>query len=97
MERTGSSLLSSFGFVVKERRHELGLSQEELAARSGLHRTYITDIERGARNITLKSAARLAGALGLSLSVIIAKTEARADPLLARFIAEGGVPRSSRR
>jgi transcriptional regulator with XRE-family HTH domain len=44
-------------------RHQLGWSQEELAARAGLHRTYIGAVERGERNITLKTLERLARAL----------------------------------
>lgn len=69
------NFLSSLGSVVKQRRLELGFSQEELAERSGLHRTYITDIERGVRNITLKSATRLAKALEVSLATVFAKVE----------------------
>ena len=77
MRRAGNTrdLLSNLGSVVKERRQELGFSQEELAERSGLHRTYITDIERGVRNITLKSATKVADALELSLTSIFAKVE----------------------
>ncbi len=56
-----------FGSTVRERRLRLGISQEELGSRAGLHRTYITDIERGARNISLKSVARLSKALEVSM------------------------------
>jgi transcriptional regulator with XRE-family HTH domain len=45
----------------------MGLSQEELAHRAGLHRTYVGAVERGERNITLMSAQRLAEALGVTL------------------------------
>lgn len=41
-----------------------GISQEELAARAGLHRTYISSIERGARNVSLENIFALARALG---------------------------------
>jgi len=57
-----------FGSVIKSRRIRLGLSQEALAERADLHRTYVTDIERGTRNLTLESISKLAGALGVSLS-----------------------------
>jgi len=52
--------------VIRDCRHRLGISQEELGWRAGLHRTYITDIERGVRNISLKSVASLSKALGIS-------------------------------
>lgn len=72
-----SGFLISLGAVVKSRRLDLALSQEELAHRSGLHRTYITDIERGARNITLKNVKRLSEALQMSLSDLFSRVESR--------------------
>ncbi|WP_295634835.1 helix-turn-helix transcriptional regulator [Novosphingobium sp.] len=56
---------------VKRLRAALGVSQEELAERSGLHRTYIGGIERGERNITLASLERIASALGTEPSLLI--------------------------
>jgi transcriptional regulator with XRE-family HTH domain len=61
-----SALFSRFGATVKKYRQRLGISQEELAWRAQMHRTYLTDIERGARNLSITSIARLIGALGLS-------------------------------
>jgi CheY-like chemotaxis protein len=63
--------------AIKSTRSALGISQEELAARAGLHRTYISDIERGARNPSLASVAKLAEALELSLPMLFEKTEYR--------------------
>ena len=60
----------SFGASVKNRRSQLGLSQEELAERADLHRTYVSDVERGARNLSLQSIAKLAGALAISVSAL---------------------------
>lgn len=79
MKRTSipSDFLISFGAVIKSKRLSLGLSQEELADRSGLHRTYITDIERGARNITLKNVKRISEALQISLSDLFSQVESR--------------------
>lgn len=72
-----SDFLISFGAVVKTKRLSLGFSQEELADRSGLHRTYITDIERGARNITLKNVKRISEALQITLSDLFSQVESR--------------------
>ena len=52
-----------FGNVVRSRRGELGLTQEELAGRAGLHRAYISDIERGSRNVSLVNIEQLADAV----------------------------------
>jgi len=52
------------GENVRERRLAAGLSQEELASRAGLHRTYISSLERGERNVAVENIFALAGALG---------------------------------
>lgn len=64
-----------FGAAVRSRRDHLGISQEELAGRAGLHRTYISDVERGARNVSLESIHRLATALEVPLSVLFSRLE----------------------
>ena len=56
-----------FAQNVRELRLERGFSQEELAHRAGLHRTYVGAVERGERNITLLNAQRIADALGVPL------------------------------
>ncbi len=61
---------SSFGNAVKMTRSELHFSQEELADRAGLHRTYVSDVERGRRNISLENIQKLAKALNLSASAL---------------------------
>lgn len=57
-----------FGQSVKKYRQSLGISQEELASKAGLHRTYIGAIERGERNISLGNIEKLAKALEISIS-----------------------------
>jgi transcriptional regulator with XRE-family HTH domain len=64
-----------FGFAVKERREELELTQEDLAGRAGIHRTYLSDIERGSRNVSLINVERLAAALDLSLPELFQRVE----------------------
>ena len=61
--------------VIMERRQRLGLSQEDLAQRAKLHRTYISDVERGERNISVESLRRLAIALGTPMWQILKSAE----------------------
>ncbi len=57
-----------FGDAVRTRREELGLTQEDLAERARIHRTYLSDVERGTRNLSLVNIERLATALSLHIS-----------------------------
>jgi transcriptional regulator with XRE-family HTH domain len=68
-------MIKRFGDTVRKLRLELGISQEELAERADLHRTYIAGIERGGRNITLRSAEKIARALKVSVSYLLAQAE----------------------
>lgn len=65
-----SELKASFATAVKTWRSRLGISQEELAGRAGLHRTYVSDIERGTRNVSLESIEKLARALDISVCTL---------------------------
>lgn len=78
----GDPFLVAVCAAVHSRRTALGISQEELAERSGLHRTYISDIERGARNPTLKTLSRLAVALEMSASQLVLLAESEHPSLL---------------
>jgi len=60
-----------FGERVRLRREELGLSQEEFAFQSGIHRTYVSGIERGVRNPSLTMVERIAKALGVTSGELI--------------------------
>ncbi len=51
------------GRKIRETRVKEGYSQEELASRCGLHRTYISDIERGERNVSVENIEKIAKAL----------------------------------
>ncbi len=65
-----------FGYAVKARREELGLTQEDLADKAGIHRTYLSDIERGTRNLSLVNIERLAAALAVQISELFRQVEA---------------------
>jgi CheY-like chemotaxis protein/DNA-binding XRE family transcriptional regulator len=65
-----------FGATVRGWRNHLGISQEKLAERADLHRTYVSDVERGARNVSLESIGRLARALEISVSALFPQPEA---------------------
>ena len=65
----------AFGRAVREARAANGISQEELAARSGMHRTYVGGVERGERNLSYANLLRLAEALGMSLSELQHRAE----------------------
>jgi transcriptional regulator with XRE-family HTH domain len=57
--------LKRFGERVRVLRERTGLSQEGLAAKAGIHRTYMGGVERGERNLCLRNIVRLANALGV--------------------------------
>ena len=64
-------ICKKFGCKIRELRHAQGMSQEALAEKSGLHRTYIGGIERGERNISLINIEKIAKALDLQLVDVV--------------------------
>lgn len=64
-------LLVRLGQRVRTLRKQQGLSQEDLAERSGLHRTYIGGIERGERNVAVLNLVQVATGLGVSVSQLM--------------------------
>ena len=71
-QKDKTSIKQRFGLAIRQRRQELGISQEELSFRAELHRTYISDIERGSRNPSLENIEKLAKALDISVSILFA-------------------------
>jgi transcriptional regulator with XRE-family HTH domain len=65
----------ALGRAVKARRHELGLTQEQLANETDLHQRWISNVETGKRNPSYGSLRKLAAGLGLSASALIAQAE----------------------
>ena len=68
-------ILIRYGQAVRKVRLEQGNSQEELADRCGLHRTYISDVELGKRNISLENIERIAISLNRTLSDFFKEVE----------------------
>lgn len=64
-------ILIKFGQKVREERLKQGLSQEELAAKAGVHRTYIGMIERAEKNITLINIEKISEALNINISKLL--------------------------
>lgn len=65
------STIITFGKNVQVARQALGISQEELAFRAGLHRTYIGMVERAERSISLQNAKKIADALNVKLDTLL--------------------------
>lgn len=66
-------VLIAFGLAVQAKRRAMGISQEEAAARAGIHRTYFADVERGARNIGVKNMVAIARGLNVTPSDLLKK------------------------
>ncbi len=68
-------VLTAFGEALRKFRLDAGLSQEELAARADLHRTYVGDVERGERNVSLVNMWKLSEACSVKLSRLLREAE----------------------
>lgn len=68
-----------FGANVRHFRQQRGLSQEKLAELSDLHRTYISDLERAQRSISLSNVQRLADALGVKPFMLLLEDKEEKD------------------
>lgn len=65
----------ALGLAVKQRREQLGITQETLANDTGLHQRWISNVETGKRNPSYGSLRRLAAGLGVTASEVIARAE----------------------
>lgn len=70
-----TAFLQRFGDAVRRRRVELALSQDELAHRCGLHRTYVSEVERGLKAVSLKALVALASALDVPPHALVKNAE----------------------
>jgi len=75
--------LKALSQIVREVRELIGMSQDDLAAEAKLHRTYISDIERGVRNFSVKTLSRIARSLDLSAAHLMHLAEDRVDEWMA--------------
>ena len=75
MARKG--LLGAFAATMRSTRMDLGLSQEQLADKAGLHRNYVGMIERGERAPTLVAIEGIAAGLGIKVSDLMVRAEKR--------------------
>jgi transcriptional regulator with XRE-family HTH domain len=91
------SLLSHLGDAIRNRRVDIGITQQELAAKTELHRTYITDIESGHRNISMLTYNKLTDALMCagSLPLIEAERSMALESAPALFGVKGGLSKAS--
>ena len=72
-----SDIAKIIGQRVRNYRNQCGLSQERLAETAGLHPTYIGQIERGEKNVTIESISKISEALNLPLSKLFEKLDSR--------------------
>jgi len=75
----GKRLVMAVGSSIRHFRKSYDMSQEELAAKAGLDRTYISGVERGVRNITLESMELIVDALGVSTQSFLTKVSEEID------------------
>jgi transcriptional regulator with XRE-family HTH domain len=73
--RQDKRIKSEFGKALRRVRNDAGISQEALADLAGIHRTYVGDVERGERNVSLLNMMRLSAALKTPLNHIVAEME----------------------
>lgn len=72
-------IIKVFGINVRKYRKKAGLSQESFAEQCGLHRTYISDIERFQRSISLENIQRIADALNIETYRLFIETKENSD------------------
>lgn len=74
--KASNEALRALGAAVRALRIARGLTQERLAEGAGLHTTYVSDVERGRRNVGFINVALLASALGVDLPTLMSEVEA---------------------
>ena len=67
--------LKCLGLIILQKRSTAGISQEKLGELASLHRTYISDVERGSKNLTINTLIKISNALNVSPSGLLSLTE----------------------
>lgn len=70
-----TNILSAYGLTIRKIRQSQNISQEGFADLCGLHRTYISDVELGKRNVSLENIEKMADALNIKVSEIFKEVE----------------------
>lgn len=83
-----ASILKFLGARIRDMRKSQGLSQEQLAEVSGLHHTYIGAVERGERNISIKSLLKITDALKISMGEVFESVDPDRNDLENRVISQ---------
>ena len=91
--------MPSVGERIRKRRNELGWTQDALAQKAGVSKSFLSDLENGKRNVGADTLYDIARALSLSLDYLMSGTEGAAEPLsevqipasLATFAARAGI------
>jgi transcriptional regulator with XRE-family HTH domain len=86
------TLQAKFGAVIRRRRAAIGVGQEALADKAGLHRTHVSLLERGRRMPSLEVVRKLAAALETTMASLLEEVEAAGD---GGPVAPARVPRGS--
>ena len=74
-DRNADVLIEALGEAVRRARQKAGLSQEDLGFEADLDRTYISGVERGVRNPTIRTLVRICRALGIRQSTLLKQAE----------------------
>ena len=82
--------LKAFGEAINDRRIAVDMTQQELADLSGIHRTYVSDIERGTRNVTVTTANKIASALDMSTSKLLAVADKKFQSATEKKLKRAG-------
>ena len=69
------NILSAYGSTIRKIRQSQNISQEKFADLCGLHRTYISDVELGKRNVSLENIEKIADALNITVSELFKEIE----------------------